>query len=125
MRQLNLFGLNSLHHQIAYSVFDVICAFLYDFRINLGDNCVESGWNIRKISPSLSCLVQWSNVREAALGFVRRSLVYPLFRNWDLSMKVLMDALSTVEKGEQYPFFIYPVPLDNSRIYSFILTNYT
>ncbi|KAI1721090.1 SHQ1 protein [Ditylenchus destructor] len=99
VRQLNLFGLNSLHHQIAYSVFDVICAFLYDFRINLGDNCVESGWNIRKISPSLSFLVQWPNVREAALGFVRRSLVYPLFRNWDLSMKVLTDALSTFEKG--------------------------
>ncbi|KAK5983419.1 CS domain-containing protein [Trichostrongylus colubriformis] len=83
----------------ALSLIDIVFAFAYDSRINEWEACCESGWNITKLSPTLAFLCRWSNAKEAFVGSVRRSLCYPLYRNWDLSMKVVADAKHIICTG--------------------------
>ncbi|KHJ91888.1 SHQ1 protein [Oesophagostomum dentatum] len=87
------------HHLVALSLVDLVFAFAYDSRINDWEMCCETGWNITKLAPSLTYLCQWKNATEAFTGAVRRSLCYPLFRNWDLSMKVVDDTKYVIQKG--------------------------
>uniref|UniRef100_A0A914ELW4 Protein SHQ1 homolog n=1 Tax=Acrobeloides nanus TaxID=290746 RepID=A0A914ELW4_9BILA len=79
------------NYHIALSLIDICFAFAYDLRTNTGEHTVESGWTIAKLAPTLSVLACWQNVHEALTSAVRRSLVYPVCRNWELSMKVVED----------------------------------
>ncbi|VDO64746.1 unnamed protein product [Onchocerca flexuosa] len=54
---------------------------------------------LQKLSPTLSYLVRWSTMKESIVGVVRRSLCFPLYRHWDLSMKVLDDLKFLLGKG--------------------------
>lgn len=99
IRQLDGFGLKAVQQQISYSLLDLVCAYLYDLRTTDGEHSVESGWTIKKLSPSLSFLVQWPDVGAAVVGFLRRSLVFPIYRNWRLSLKVLDDVELVLETG--------------------------
>jgi len=42
------------HMQLFLGVVDIIFAFLYNLRINQGKNCVESQWNVSRLSSTLS-----------------------------------------------------------------------
>lgn len=79
---------------------DILSSYLYDLRITKGEHCTESGWNIVKLSPSLSFFVCWPNLDECILGFLRRSLTYPLIRNWNFSIKILNDLISIIRAGD-------------------------
>ncbi|KJH42428.1 Kae1-associated kinase Bud32 [Dictyocaulus viviparus] len=87
------------HYKVALSLVDIIFAFAYDSRINDWETCCESGWNIVKLSPSLSFLCQYESAKEAIIASVRRSLCYPLYRNWNLSLKVVSDTNTIIQKG--------------------------
>lgn len=91
--------LDALQKFIFYSIVDILCSYLYDLRVTKGEHCVESGWNILKLSPSLSFFVCWPNVSETLVGFMRRSLTYPFIRSWDLSWKILNDLKSLLKAG--------------------------
>ncbi|PIO68537.1 SHQ1 protein [Teladorsagia circumcincta] len=84
---------------VSLSLVDIVFAFAYDSRINEWENCCETGWNITKLAPSLAFLCQWRNAKEAFIVSVRRSLCYPLYRNWDLSLKVVADTKLIISKG--------------------------
>ncbi|KAK6023622.1 Ulp1 protease family, catalytic domain protein [Ostertagia ostertagi] len=84
---------------VLLSLVDIVFAFAYDSRINEWETCCETGWNITKLAPSLAFLCQWRNAKEAFVGSVRRSLCYPLYRNWDLSLKVVSDTKLIIRKG--------------------------
>uniref|UniRef100_A0A158P8E2 Protein SHQ1 homolog n=1 Tax=Angiostrongylus cantonensis TaxID=6313 RepID=A0A158P8E2_ANGCA len=87
------------HYKVALSLIDIVFAFAYDMRINDWEISCESGWNIVKLAPSLNFLCQWRSAEEAVIASVRRSLCCPLYRNWDLSLKVLMDVKDIIGKG--------------------------
>ncbi|WKY04970.1 hypothetical protein Q1695_005739 [Nippostrongylus brasiliensis] len=84
---------------VALSLVDIVFAFAYDSRINDWETCCETGWNVTKLSPTLVFLCQWSSAKEAFVACTRRSLCYPLYRNWELSMKVVEDTKSIINKG--------------------------
>ena len=52
------------------------------------DASVESAWNIRKLSSTLSWLTSESDIKSALISCVKRVLCYPLYRHWVLAMKV-------------------------------------
>lgn len=70
---------------------DIIFAWAYNHRITLGENNVESYWNVCKLSSTLSCFDTFSSIHEVFVACYRRSLCFPLHRNWNLSTKVLDD----------------------------------
>ncbi|VDK84566.1 unnamed protein product [Litomosoides sigmodontis] len=90
---------SDLEKAIALSLVDILFAYLYDMRTTCGEHSSESGWTIAKLSPTLSYLVRWKTVKESVVGAVRRSLCFPLYRYWDLSMKVLDDLKFLLSKG--------------------------
>jgi len=84
------------------SLVDLLFAFAYDHRTTLGDATVESHWTIRKVSATLSWLQQFESVHEAVVACVRRSLAYPLYRHWQLSVQVVRDTQRILELGKRY-----------------------
>uniref|UniRef100_A0A1X7UJM9 Protein SHQ1 homolog n=1 Tax=Amphimedon queenslandica TaxID=400682 RepID=A0A1X7UJM9_AMPQE len=82
---------------------DIIFAYAYDNRINEGDNNSESAWCIRKLSPTLSWFEKFTDdVQEVVYCLYRRSLCYPLYRNYDLSVLVLRDTVDIFKNGKVY-----------------------
>ncbi|CAI4227847.1 unnamed protein product [Auanema sp. JU1783] len=82
------------------SLIDIAFAWSYDQRINDWEESCESGWTISKLAPSLSYLMYWHNSKEAVIGSIRRSLCYPLYRNFDLSYRVLQDVKHIFSQGK-------------------------
>lgn len=80
---------------------DILFGYAYNMRINEGDENVESGWTICKLSATLSWLETFSSVSDVVRSCIRRSLCYPLYRHWDLSQTVLQDVHNILAAGKQ------------------------
>lgn len=80
---------------------DILYAWSYNHRVTLGENCVESAWNISKISATLSWLDSFTQLKHVAVSCVSRSLIYPLIRNWHLAMEVLKDTAQLLSLGHK------------------------
>jgi protein SHQ1 len=81
---------------------DLILAYCYDFRSNLGDESVESHWNICKLSGTLSAFDTFYSLEDVIKCFLRRSVSFPLYRSYDLFLKVLEDAVILFKLGKRY-----------------------
>lgn len=82
------------------SLVDVLLASAYDQRTTDGDTTVESGWTINKISSTLSWFIEFQSVKSVISSFLRRSLTFPLYRHWKLSLKCLQDAINIFKQGK-------------------------
>lgn len=79
---------------------DLLFAYSYDYRTTEGDSTVESPWTIVNLSSSLSCFDTFSTLKDTLIACIRRSLCYPLYRNFDLSMKCIMDVYVLFKLGK-------------------------
>ncbi|GAU95327.1 hypothetical protein RvY_06961 [Ramazzottius varieornatus] len=70
---------------------ELVFSFAYDHRITLGEPTVESSWTVAKLSPALSCLDSLPSAEAALLSCFRRSLCFPLYRNFELATLVVKD----------------------------------
>lgn len=84
---------------VFYSLFDIIFAYCYDKRITDGEHNTESGWNIGKLSATLSCCEKFDNLNDCLKSVLRRSLCYPLYRHYEFSLKVVEDVKCVFEIG--------------------------
>ncbi|XP_023229591.1 protein SHQ1 homolog isoform X1 [Centruroides sculpturatus] len=89
-------------HALYLGLVDILLAFAYNGRTTAGENTVESAWTICKLSGTLSWLVTFHSLNEVAINFIRRSLCYPLYRHWGLSLKVIKDASKILYLGKEY-----------------------
>ncbi|KAF8986487.1 Hsp90 cochaperone shq1 [Entomortierella lignicola] len=83
------------------SLIDILFAYSYDLRVSEGDSTVETAWTICKLSPSMAALEQFTTLKETLLASFRRTLAYPLIRNWNLTMKVLQDVYVVFKLGRR------------------------
>jgi len=81
---------------------DILYAFAYDFRVTCGDPNVESGWTVVTISSVLSFCDSFSCLPDVVRACLRRSLSYPLYRNWELSVQVLKDVTRMFQLGKRH-----------------------
>ncbi|KAB7498414.1 Protein SHQ1-like protein, partial [Armadillidium nasatum] len=87
--------------QVFYGLVDIIFSWCYDHRVTVGEKCSESAWNIRKLSAQLSWLNTFSNLKEVVVSSVRRSLIFPLMRNFEMSLLVLQDTIQILSLGRK------------------------
>ncbi|XP_041349885.1 protein SHQ1 homolog [Gigantopelta aegis] len=80
---------------------DIVFAYAYNHRVTEGENNVESGWTICKLCATLSWLEVFCSVKDVIVTCFRRSLSYPLFRNWELANKVLEDTACIFSLGRR------------------------
>ncbi|KAI8343923.1 SHQ1 protein-domain-containing protein [Chlamydoabsidia padenii] len=80
---------------------DLMYAYCYNHRISEGENNVESVWCLGKLSSTLSSLEQFSTLKDTMVACYRRTLAYPLYRNWTLCEKVLQDVYIMFKLGKR------------------------
>jgi protein SHQ1 len=80
---------------------DILFAYCYNKRINMGEENSESSWTIAKLSSTLSWFDVFKSLDECVIASFRRSLCFPLYRNWKLSKKVYRDVIKLLESGRQ------------------------
>ncbi|XP_010628271.1 protein SHQ1 homolog isoform X3 [Fukomys damarensis] len=88
------------HHQVYYSLIDILLAYCYEIRVTEGERSVESAWSIRKLSPTLCWFETWTNVHEILVAFGRRVLCYPLYRHFKLVTKAHRDTVKILQLGK-------------------------
>ncbi|GFQ87140.1 protein SHQ1 homolog [Trichonephila clavata] len=81
---------------------DILFAYAYNKRTTEEENTVESSWTINKISATLCWLETFTSISEVAITCIRRSLIYPLFRHFELSVTILEDVRKIILLGRKY-----------------------
>ncbi|KAI9208549.1 SHQ1 protein-domain-containing protein [Polychytrium aggregatum] len=80
---------------------DIMFAYCYNHRTTEGDNTVGSGWTICKLSATLACFEVFATLRETLVADIRRSLTYPLYRHFGLSLKIVEDLAVLFKLGRR------------------------
>ena len=80
---------------------DILFAYAYDQRTTLGDGSVESPWTLVKLSSSLCWLDPPRDISDAINISLHRSLAFPLYRNWNLSVRVVNDVIEILSLGRR------------------------
>ena len=84
---------------------DILYAYAYDYRMTIGDPSSESAWTIGKLSSTLSWLDSYDCKNEKpadVLRFgMRRSLIYPYLRYWNMARLVANDVVNIFKAGRR------------------------
>ncbi|KAL1456772.1 hypothetical protein WDU94_001475 [Cyamophila willieti] len=83
------------------SLVNILYAYCYDMRTTQGDHTVESAWTINKLSSTLCWLQSFSSLKQVLISNMRRSLCYPLYREWRLSCAVQDDVRTILSQGKR------------------------
>uniref|UniRef100_A0A7E4UVT6 Protein SHQ1 homolog n=1 Tax=Panagrellus redivivus TaxID=6233 RepID=A0A7E4UVT6_PANRE len=78
---------------------DVLYAYVYDQKTNLGESTCESSWTFAKLAPTFSTLARYESALEAFVSAVRRTLCYALYRNFDLAKSCVAEVVSILKQG--------------------------
>jgi hypothetical protein len=90
----------------------LLFAYAYDYRMTGGEAGVETPWTLVALSPLLAWLDDDLGVEAAAAGVrdrvrealslgVRRALIYPYMRRWDLAVLCVGDVASILLAGRR------------------------
>ncbi|KAL0114988.1 hypothetical protein PUN28_010509 [Cardiocondyla obscurior] len=88
--------------KLCLNLVDILYASCYNHRTTSGENTTESGWTINKLSSTLCWFQNFATLDEVVTACIRRSLCYPLYRNWELSIKVFEDVKKVLSLGKKY-----------------------
>lgn len=84
--------------QLLLSLVDILLAYAYEIRIGEGETSPESQWTVCKLSSTLSWLEDhFTSVKDVIICFMRRSLVFPLYRNYQVSQEVVKDVITIIK----------------------------
>ena len=101
---------------IYLNVIDILFSFLYNCIVTEYENNSESGWNINKLSATLSCLMDFDlnyysqsneisfdilneTIENLLISNYRRVLIYPLYRNLKLCEKIKYLLIKVLDIG--------------------------
>jgi len=90
---------SNLRNVVHLGLADILFGYYYSARV-LGEDSVELGWSCAKLSSTLSCLARFDSPKELVKTAIRRSLVYPLYRHWELALASWRDVVSTLLVGK-------------------------
>eukprot|EP01138_Halocafeteria_seosinensis_P006449 gb/GECG01006592.1/.p1 GENE.gb/GECG01006592.1/~~gb/GECG01006592.1/.p1 ORF type:complete len:665 (+),score=92.63 gb/GECG01006592.1/:1-1995(+) len=79
----------------------LVYAYCYDYRTTEGEHSSESGWTLCKLSPLLSWLDTLPSPSESLKACVRRALIFPYIRRFDLATLVATDVVTVFKLGKR------------------------
>ncbi|KAH3766419.1 box H/ACA snoRNP assembly protein Shq1 [Pelomyxa schiedti] len=85
--------------ELLNGLLQIMYSYCYDVRTTHDETTVESAWTISKLTPLLAWLDTPQNTRDALVGCYRRALTFPLYRHWDLTVRVAQDAVIIFKLG--------------------------
>ena len=89
----------SILPSVHYGLVDILFGFCYSSRV-LGEDSVEAGWCVAKLSSSLTSLARFRSARQVLITTIRRSLSYPLLRHYLLARTVWTDVITILRVGK-------------------------
>ncbi|XP_011690248.1 PREDICTED: protein SHQ1 homolog isoform X2 [Wasmannia auropunctata] len=93
---------NEDQKQLCFNLIDILYASCFNYRTTFGENNVESAWNINKLSSTLCWFQSFTSLEEVIRACIRRALCYPLYRHWEISVKVFEDVKGVLSLGKKY-----------------------
>ncbi|CAD7093681.1 unnamed protein product [Hermetia illucens] len=81
---------------------ELILVICYDVRSTQNETTCESAWTRSILSSMLTYFETSPNLRTVIENFLRRSLIYPLYRNYDLSRMCIEDAIAALQMGSKW-----------------------
>ncbi|XP_044259703.1 protein SHQ1 homolog [Tribolium madens] len=81
---------------------DILYAYCYDRRTTQFEGTSESGWTIVKLAATFCWLDVFKTPKDALVSAFRRSVIYPLYRNFQLNQTVLTDLRKLLDLGEKH-----------------------
>jgi len=81
------------------SLVDLIFAYAYNARTTYGENTCESAWTMWKLSSTLSWFEEFKSMDYMLHTAAKRSLTFPLYRNWKLVEAVMQDVINIFQAG--------------------------
>lgn len=91
-----------LEPSLLLGLVDILFAYAYNKRATEGEDTVESGWNISKLSATLSWFEEFWSLEQTVRCCFRRCLIFPLYRHWGLAYAVLQDVIQILRLGPRY-----------------------
>lgn len=80
---------------------DLIFAWAYHNRVSEGELHSESGWTMAKLSSTLSYFEEFTSMKSVMNSCVRRALIYPLYRHFDLALQCWVDVADIFRTGRK------------------------
>ncbi|OQR66370.1 hypothetical protein BIW11_04991 [Tropilaelaps mercedesae] len=78
---------------------DLMFAWAYNNRVCEGEWHTESGWTVAKLSSTLAYMEEFISMKAVMNSCIRRSLIYPLYRRYDLAVRCWQDAIEVFRAG--------------------------
>jgi protein SHQ1 len=92
---------NEMKPKLYLGLVDILFAYCYNHRTTEGEDTVESAWTICKLSGTLSSFDTFHSVLDVIQCCIRRSLIYPLYRSFELAQKVVQDVVVLLKLGKR------------------------
>lgn len=89
-------------NEIDCGLINILLAICYDVRSTFNEPTCESPWTRTILSSTLSYFEVFDNVKSVVECFLRRSLTYPLYRNYDFSRLCVDDAIAALRRGKNW-----------------------
>lgn len=89
-------------NEIDCGLINILLAMCYDVRSTFNEPTCESPWTRTILSSTLSYFEVFDNVKSVVECFLRRSLTYPLYRNYDFSRLCVDDAITALRRGKNW-----------------------
>ena len=84
---------------VFYGLVDILFASSYDLRATEEERSPESGWTVGKLAATIGCSERFSALKDCVVSGFRRSLCFPLYRNYDFSMVCFQDVVRLLDGG--------------------------
>jgi len=82
----------SEHLSVCFGMLDILYSYSYEVRTSLFDGLgTESSWTIQKLASTLSCGERFTSIKQVVVAALRRTVCYPLFRHFQLGVRVWDD----------------------------------
>jgi len=89
-------------YALLLGLIDILFGYCYEYRVsNGGEFGPESSWTVCRLSATLSWFDRFTSIPEVVISSMRRSLCFPLYRNWRLAITVLDDVISIFLLGKK------------------------
>ena len=84
---------------VCFGLLDILFAYCYDVRVFGEEHTSESGWNVSKLSATMTCCQRFDSLADCVVTCMRRALCYPLYRHVGLAKQVWADVSDLLRAG--------------------------
>ncbi|XP_061393213.1 protein SHQ1 homolog [Musca vetustissima] len=88
--------------EIDCGLISILLAICYDVRFTSNEPNCESAWTRSILSATLTYFEPFTSLKSVVISFMRRSLIYPLYRNYELSRQCVEDCVAALQNNSQW-----------------------